>query len=327
VARSKNLILFEPWHLGDALIAFAIALLDPARLCVACHPRWHEIIGALSDGLEMPKLLGVDLPYINKVKPRPWQLGEFPRNEVNADVVSIRGDVRDYYAARKLFPHSKLSFNGWVAFLARRSKVVDFPFARGWLPIRNRYRAWAAITGLNWDRVEAFYQHSPAVVNNGPIIVHVGAQWRVKQFPFVAELAAALRSDSSVKIVAGARDSLPEGIYESDVVRLVDRDLVDAFRACSCVIANDSGPMHLAALLRRRTIAISRLSSIEEWLPPAVFAVRSGCAPKGYMPDPAYQSEGIIGGWPPTSEVVRSVHASLSSDWVRATHEKNTQNL
>lgn len=310
---SKNLILFEPWHLGDALIAFAIALQDPATLSVACHPRWHEIICALSDGLEMPKLLGVDLPYISKVKPSLWQLGKLPRIEVDSDVVSIRGDIRDYCAAMKIYPCSKLSFSGWVAFLARRSEIVDFPFARGWLPVRNRYRAWTAITGLNWDRVEAFYRHSPSVVNNGPIIIHVGAQWRVRQFPFVAELAAALRSDSSVKIVAGARDALPEGIDESDVVRLVDRDLVDAFRACSCVITNDSGPMHLAALLRCRTIVISRLSSIDEWLPPAVIAVRSGCAPKGYMPDPAYQSEGIIGGWPETSEVVRSVGASLSS--------------
>ena len=311
MTKATNFVLFEPWHLGDALIAYAVAAQDPDRLSLACHPRWHTIIRALSEGMEMPQLLSVDLPYINKQKPKPWQLGELPVIPVRSEVASIRGDIRDYFAARRIFPCSKLIFSGWTAFFARRSSLLNIPFAHGWLPVRNRYRAWASIAKVPWERVDSFYRIREEENKDFPIVIHVGAQWRARQFPHISELAAALSEYAHVKIVAGQRDSLPEGIEEADVLRVVDRELVDTFRDSSYVICNDSGPMHLAALLRRRTIVISRLSAIAEWIPPAVVAVQSLQAPKGYMPDPGYHSEEVIAGWPTISEVVRSLQTGF----------------
>src|SRR5271165_7526118 len=124
MTKATSLILFEPWHLGDALIACGVALQEPARLSLACNPRWHAIIGALSEDIAMPKLLGIALPYINKKKPKPWQLGELPRIPTDSEVVSIRGDIRDYFAAQRIFPQSKVTFSGWTGFLARRSRVI-----------------------------------------------------------------------------------------------------------------------------------------------------------------------------------------------------------
>lgn len=260
----------------------------------------------------MPGLFSVEVPYINKIKPKPWNLGTITPMPMDAEVVSIRGDIRDYFAAGRMFPTSNRRFSGWTAFVARRSRVLDYPFAKGWLTVRNRYRAWAAITGSNWGQVDAFYKKRTPWIKGQPILIHIGAQWRVRQFPRVAELANALKAFAPVMIIAGERDNLPEGIAESDVVRLVDGGLVSALRESCCVITNDSGPMHLAALLRRRTIVVSRVSAIEEWIPPGTIAVRSKCAPRGYRPDPAYQSENTIGCWPETSEIVSAVHEALS---------------
>ena len=125
----------------------------------------------------------------------------------------------------------------------------------------------------------------------------------VRQFPFVAELAAILRNVAGVQIIAGEHDPLPVGVAEADVLRLVDRELVNTLRKSVYVITNDSGPMHLAALVGCCTLVISRISAIQEWIPPGVIALISEQAPKGFRPDPAYQSDGTVGGWPTARKV------------------------
>jgi Glycosyltransferase family 9 (heptosyltransferase) len=302
---ARRLVLFEPWHLGDALIAWSIALQDPGRLCLACNPKWHTLLNATSEGMNTPQFLGVSLLYINKVKPVPWDLGELPEISIDADVISIRGDIRDYFAAKRIFSKSKVGFRGWTAFLARRSRLLDLPFSRGWLSVANRYEAWASLAEVPWEQVHEFYRRRPAGRAGRSILIHVGAKWRAKQYPHVAELAESLRNYGDVKIVAGKRDPVPDRVEEGEITRLMDRDLVAAFRASSLVIANDSGPMHLAALLGCRTLVITRVSGIDEWLPPFVIAVRSRKTPTGYRPDPAYEADRVIGDWPTTEEVLR----------------------
>jgi hypothetical protein len=133
---AEKLILFEPWNMGDALIAAAIALQDPTRLAV-------------------------DLDYVSRNRTGRWNPGSLTVISTAATpVATIRGDIRDYTAAKKLFPNTSIRSNGWLAFTAHRSTLLDLPFARGWLPVRNRYRAWAAITSTPWQLVERFYQQS-----------------------------------------------------------------------------------------------------------------------------------------------------------------------
>jgi len=307
MARNDSVVLFEPWHMGDAIIAYAIALQDPSRLSLACNPRWHGLLQIISEGMKPPGLFSVELPYIGKKKPKLWERTVAPEIAACGKVISIRGDIRDYFASRQSFPSAKRRFNGWTAFAARKFAVVDFPFARGWLPITNRYRAWASLAGVEWEKVEAFYLSEQQLKSRPRILIHVGAQWRSRQYPHVAELAAVLRKGAEVRVVAAPGDFLPDGIKESEVARAVDGELVELFKAASLVIANDSGPMHLAALLRCRTAVVCRVSAIEQWIPPTAIAVKSPEAPRGYMPDPAYESEEIIRGWPGVQEVSAAI--------------------
>ena len=110
-----------------------------------------------------------------------------------------------------------------------------------------------------------------------------------------------------VQIVAAPGDPLPAGIAETDVRRLINQQLVDAFRASSHVVVNDSGPMHLAAILRCRTVPVVRTSGIREWLPPATIPIEAKDTPQGYRPRPEYMSDSVIEGWSSPEEIVETV--------------------
>jgi hypothetical protein len=305
--QSKSSILFEPWNMGDAVMALAIALQDPTRLSLACNSKWHELLRCAAHGMDMPKFLSVDLGYISRNKDGYLKFGDLPKIYDNTTVLSIRGDVRDYYAAKKMFPNSQIRANGWLSFLAKRSTLIDFPFARGWAPVRNRYRAWALMANIKWADVERFYQQKGPLTTPRSVVIHVGAQWRSRQYPHVAELVENLKKTSNVQVVAGPGNLLPDGIRDSDVSRLVNYDLVNVLQSSSYVITNDSGPMHLAALLRCRTLVVTRQAAIQEWLPPTVVAVESKDAPKGYMPNSVHLSDRVSGGWPSSEEVIKSL--------------------
>ncbi len=300
-----KLILFEPWNMGDALIAAAIALQDPARLALACNPRWHPLIRAAAEGRTTPELIAVNLDYVSRSRTGRWNAGSLaPVSTSATPVATIRGDIRDYRAAKKLFPNAIVHSTGWLAFTARRSALLDLPFAKAWLPVRNRYHAWAAIASTPWQQIEQFYQHKLPAPPTPLITIHIGAQWRSKQYPHVAKLANLIAKTHPIQIVGAPGDPLPAGIAETDVLRLIDHDLVDAFRASTHVIVNDSGPMHLAAILRCRTHPIACISPIEEWLPPATIPIEANDTPKGYRPHPHYMSDTVVEGWPAPEDIL-----------------------
>lgn len=296
-------ILFEPWGLGDSLIAFAVALLRPGELSLACQSKWHPVLrsAAAVQGLSCPDLIDVDLSYVSRNKAEQFTRGDHDVNSRHHDLLSIRGDVRDYRAARALFPGASITMVGWIAFAAKRSLLIDLPFAEGILPVRSRYKAWTRITGVPWKHVLNFFMRAEPLPKQSLGILHIGAQWRSKQFPHVAELAALLRERGPVQIVAGPGDPLPPGVAETDVNRLVDGALVEALHAATYVVANDSGPMHAAALLRRRTIAITNHSAMREWLPPGVLLLDAN-GHRGHRATQVKPSDEVFGGWPSARE-------------------------
>ena len=297
-------LLFEPWNLGDALIAASVARLAPGRFSLACNSSWHEVLRLAShDSLS---LLPLDLPYVWRSGKKFFSLGDAAglgaglcRENPRLEIISIRGDLRDWLAARRIFPGGVFRFTGWRPFLARKLSLFDHPFASGELPLRNRYRAWAEAAGIPFRTLERSYSHRTAPLTHAPIVIHLGAQWRSKQYPQVAELAELLRTrGDQVIILAGPQDPLPPGISAAEVQRPSWPGLVAQLRGAQRVVTNDSGPMHLAAFLGCRTLALSRCSNIAEWLPPGVTPLSSPAAPRGYRPIPEYWSDRILTDWP-----------------------------
>lgn len=313
------ILLFEPWNLGDALIAASVARLAPDRVILACNSRWHEVL-TLASGAPL-NLLPLDLPYVWRTGKKYFSLGDaaslgsqFSIAQLrDTEIISIRGDARDWLAARRIFGGASVTFTGWLPFCARKIPLLDLPFKHGVLKVRNRYRAWAEAAGMPFCLVKQAYAVHPGKEDDAPIMLHVGAQWRSKQYPHAAELAELLRAAGNrVEILAGPDDPLPPGIPRDAVQRPAWPELIEQLRAARYVVANDSGPMHLAAFAGCRTMALSRCSNIAEWLPPGVTALSSPSAPRGYRPIPDYWSDRVLPDWPSPHEVIATIERTVS---------------
>jgi len=299
---SEKTILFEPWGLGDALIALAAAIQDSTRIAIACNPRWIPLLRAVTHDMQAPDLMPVSLDYVSRSKSRSFDLGKRDGIKGQFEVLTIRGDMRDYLAARRMFPSARVKMTGWYAFLAKRSPIFDLPFSTGLIQVNNRYEAWASLAKVRWADVVKYYSDKSAVVD-GPIVIHVGANYQSRQYPHVADLIEHLQDSYPIRILAGPNDPLPEGIKAEQVCHLVDGEIVEALKASRLVITNDSGPMHLAAILRCRTIVVTRQAAIREWLPPTATAIESIHSPKGYRSYPL--SDRVWTGWPTAEEVAK----------------------
>ena len=93
-------------------------------------------------------------------------------------------------------------------------------------------------------------------------------------------------------------DPIPDNLSKEDVVVVDWVRLIDEFQTAQFVIANDSGPMHLAAFLGVTTIVLCRISNLDEWAPPGIIRMESKSVPKGYFTESEYMTDNVIGGWP-----------------------------
>lgn len=300
-----TVVLFEPWSLGDAVIAVATARLRPETISVAVASRWIPLLQHALNPAQV-KLIPVDLAYTRRDKQ-----GETPiiPTDFQGECLSIRGDFRDYLAMKKMFPKARKHMNGWISFAARRFALLDIPFAKGLMPVRNRYLAWTKLAHISEQELMDSYRPRQALT--GPICFHIGAQWKSKQYPELSSLSNLLGQE--LKIIGSPEDPLPPGIEAARVHRVKDKALVDELRSASILICNDSGPMHLAALMGIKTIVLTRTSNIREWIPPHVIQLASSRMPWGYRPDPKYQSDEILEAWPNPDMVARAARFALKN--------------
>ena len=313
-AEGGRRVFFAPWSLGDVIIAAAALreLREPAAL--ACHSMWHPLLRRALAEIPGLELIAVDLPYTTRQRANPFDAGAgWPNEPAGAigEVLSIRGDPRDFAAARKIFPRARLRMNGWIRFFGRKSAIVNFPYGIGLFAARNRYRSWARLARIPYEQIEATYDFRQALAPaNHHVAIHVGAQWRSKQYPEVATLRDAfVRRGYTATVLAGPNDPLPAGLTAKEVTRAVDAGLIEELQSAAHVVTNDSGPMHLSAFLGCRTTALVRTSPIEEWAPPATKIVRSAKTPRGYRADRRYMSDEILPGGPTVDEVIAAVLA------------------
>ena len=308
-------VLFEPWSLGDVMIAASSLRELPYPAALASHPAWHRILRAALREHPDHELIPVDLPYTTRDRSHALDFSD--RTEARSPdgsslVLSIRGDLRDYLAARRLFPHARIKMTGWIRFFARKNSLVDFPYRVGLFPMENRYHSWAKLTGIPFRQIETTYRQKQIVApKNGRVVIHVGAQWRSKQFPHVPELRELLQRDGREVILAASKsDSLPPNLPSAAVPRLENEALLELLQSAEQVITNDSGPMHVAAFLGCRTTVIARAASIEEWLPPATRLIAAPDMPKGYRQRKHYMTDDVLPGWPEAAGVAESLARS-----------------
>jgi len=314
-------ILYEPWSLGDAVIAASALCENLEEFKLACHPRWHDLLRAAIGEHKNVGLLGVELDYstLKSGSEFSWfqELREDSNHSVEIDsssgleVYSIRGDFRDYLSARRNFPKCEMKVSGWYAFIARRFALLNYPYKSQWIAVKNRYEAWAELLGIDFESIKKSYEmkrQARVNIDDGVIGIHLGAQWISRQYPYVSVLKKMIERDGfTVRLFAGKNDMLPAGVSETEVIRLMGIELIDEIKKLRLILVNDSGPMHLAAFIGVDAVCLARISNIQEWIPPGVGHVDSKNMPKGYQADAYYKSDSKLYDWPLPSEVLRSL--------------------
>lgn len=176
--------------------------------------------------------------------------------------------------------------SGWLSWLTRSPMRVGFANARemAWMfythrvgiqtmeqHAMDRYLAVAAALGCETGPIEYHFpvsaadrDHVAALVGDDPCAVLLpGANWPTKRWPAerFAALVAPLRERLGLRsVIAGGADAteLSRHIPEAQSVagQTTVPQLVALLERASLVIANDSGPMHIAAALNRPLVAI-----------------------------------------------------------------------
>ena len=305
----KKGILFEPWALGDALIAASVFTLRPNDFVLVCQKKWHPIILDAIESIKPEDMIGIEASYEPKNSKARVEYSVDPEAKQfdGSPVYSIRGDVRDYYVAKRIFRHSSVRMSGWLPFAARKIPLIDLLFTSGLFRVRNRYEMWMRLLGLDVEELKRYYAARLNMQKKvtGIVGIHVGAQWRSKQFPQVGKLAELIHErGKNVQILAGRNDRLPEGISPSAVKVLMGKELADQLRNYDFVVTNDSGPMHLAPLLGVRTVAVGAVANIDIWAPPSTYIIPGEKMPRGYAPISSYWSDTVTEGWPSPEEII-----------------------
>jgi ADP-heptose:LPS heptosyltransferase len=315
---SLNNVLFEPWSLGDAVIAASCLRELDASWGLVCDQRWLPLLCAMEPSFE-GRLYGVSLPYTKRDRAGRFDAGdsaqllpETLRQNVQR-VVSARGDIRDYRFARKQFASARLSFTGWWAFAAWHYRALDLPHRLGFLPITNRYQMWfEAVGGSEGKAALARHQKrmtpAPKFKSERGIVLHMGAQWKSKQFPHVGALKTGLESQGiEMKLLASPGDPLPDGVDEANVKRVKDAELLAELNASGGVIVNESGVLHIARFIGVPTLVIPLTANVLYWAPIETHYVKTPGMPQGYAPSADYLSDTPSTRWPDVNQVLDSI--------------------
>ncbi len=273
----RRILIVKPTALGDVVQALPVAGL--------LKQRWPEAAIDWVIARPFASLLETH-PHIDDIIP-------FDRNRAAAPKVhaeATRRLVTDLRARRYdlAVDLQGLFRSGWLALRCGAARRVGFGYAREGAGVfyndkvaaragsRNaaeryldvaehlgcdRSSASANITTTSQDERTVDSLLSP--LNGRPFVLLLpGTNWPTKRWPAskFASLAQELQTAKDVDmVVAGASDAA-EAATRISGLNLVDqtsvRELAVLMRRSSLVVANDSGPMHLAAALKRPLVAL-----------------------------------------------------------------------
>lgn len=313
--KAPRIAVFEPWSLGDAVVAASVSRMITSEATLFVGTRFQSLIEQLLKSYPHLRVVGLDLEYTAKGQGRQFRKtiqALKPLAESFSDVYSIRGDMRDVLAIKKLFPGAKTHIHGYLGFFARRIAPLDRVLIALKLHPANRYVLWTQCLGVDLEAWRALYTMRPPSLDRTPrVLIHTGAQWRSRAYPHAIELGTKLRSRGyDVSIAYGPGDPVPQ--TDLPLFLLDSRNIVEKLTACDLIIVNDSSGMHLSAFLGCRVLVLANVSNLGEWLPPHMFHLTASSMPLGYRPKPQYMSDETPSDWPELDVVLQKAVALVS---------------
>ena len=310
-AASNKIAFFEPWSLGDAVIATNIAREIDGNVVVFANSKYRLLLTTLLGTNSRVQIKDIDLGYTSRGQGAYFLRDLIQAREINEpfdEVLSIRGDFRDVLVVAKIFRTLHIRCVGWSGFFLRRIAFLDRLFVlMGGKPL-NRYDAWRDITS-HLPRVKVTSNEATRLPSSNKILVHVGAQWRSKAFPMVSELARRLLTlGYKVVIGYGPGDIEPSDLPpEAQKIFLDDANTVPEFKNADLIVSNDSSPMHIAGFIGARNLVLCNVGNIFEWLPQGAHYLAADDMPEGYLPKANYMSDQTVDGWPSVDAVVNMI--------------------
>lgn len=242
---------------GDVLHALPAAAslkrgLRGARLTWVIEPRWKWLLAGNPD---VDDVIELDRRSLDSVR-AAWGALRARRFDIAVDA---QGLIKSALVARSSGAPVRI---GYARGFARESPAAMF-YSLGVSPagahVVEQGLALAAAAGSEQLTIDFPLPlgRSEGTLPDGPFVLAAPfAGWKAKQWPleYYGELAALLKQKGHVLVLNVAPGAaVPEGV----VVHTSSLDgLLDATRRAAAVVGLDSGPMHLAAALGKRGVAL-----------------------------------------------------------------------
>jgi ADP-heptose:LPS heptosyltransferase len=264
----KNIIIFEPWGLGDLIFAiYGIRILQTFsyQLSVIANPRWIEWL----DSLNFIKYkIPFYAPWADKIKKyslnkyRIADINKLRENikSINPDIIwDARGDIRHNIFLRLVSPS--------------HSKILSYKYANN-LNVYKRYSYLFDYLRLPYNMENDILMHGKHTGSD--IVVFLGAYWKNRQVPISKAkeiIYALLGAGFKCKLILQPDDCKEDW---SDVVtgsnlELIRTDIVSCSKiilGAKIVISTDSAWLHMAHYFNIPTVGLFSSLNADQWAPP-----------------------------------------------------------
>ncbi|MBN8837267.1 MAG: hypothetical protein J0I09_08415 [Sphingobacteriia bacterium] len=275
---SKTILLFEPWHFGDLIVAVEIAKhLKTAnyKVALAYNPKWDNWIRTETF---IDYYLPVSIPWTSrffkqKYKISSYGLSFFKQNIIKLRslepdiVVDVRCDLRHRLFLKTVYPFKN------VISLLHESKI-------------NVYRKKEFL--LSKLKIKSVQDTTLNESINFPpqVVLFYGANDFNREIPIdkVQEIICSIKNlEICISILLRPEDNKDvwdKFLLAEDInnVYLIKGDLIQVsniIKSSDIMISTDSGWLHLASLYGKKTIGLYGFDTLKSWLPPNTIALKS----------------------------------------------------
>lgn len=280
----REIAIFEPWGLGDVVIALYAAKGLKEKGCevtVICDPVWAPWVESLDF---IKNTIPFHAPWTEKIKKyslrkyrfsEVWHLRDRLKNISMDYLCEIRGDIRNVILLNILMLCPVVSFIGQK-------------FKKRW------HRAGKLVqhfeTKFKCLNKESLLERHYAKDEGKQIFCFFGSAWKNKQVPIsksIEIVLALLKNNFSVTTILQPEDSQSNWDFLKEKygnqISLLQTDMVNSSKKLSkakILITTDSGWLHMAHFYGVPTIGLFGFQNAEEWSPPNCHIVYS----KNVMP-------------------------------------------
>jgi len=264
--HKKNILIFEPWNLGDLIIAAEsakqLAMLN-FKISFICDPKWSEWLNSLSF---VENIIEFHIPWTEKVKKydlRKYNIKEILhlRKEVKKNkpdyIWDSRGDIRNYL---------------FLSFLLQK-KIVSFWNKKN-INVYRRIDYFIKYLGI--ENNKSGLSNKKRKIKN--IICFFGAYWKNRRVPLdVAYILVEhiLEMEYNISIILQPDDSKDKWQfifekYPSKIFLIKDDILTVSSKMCQAdlCISTDSAFLHMAYFYNVPTIGLFASLNADQWAPP-----------------------------------------------------------